>query len=342
MSSIDQHALDLIMLRSYGPMESNRLLVKNYQKHHKKAQRMNKKIPGFQKMATDLLKRDPQYAWRLCEARRMLGHYEDHGGWEFRSEVVVNYWMNQPYGPPWDGKPTEKLYLFGEQGIGDEILFSQCIPDAIEALGHRNIVLDTDERLIPIFERSFGITCIPREPLNSPKPGMTAWMFIGDLMRLFRPQKWNGKPYLKADPKRVEEFSWAQGQQAISWSGRHGSYPVEDLVRMVGTGIDVQYNADSELLVQPRLDKRNDLEGLAGLLSNVSRLVSVSTSVVHLCAALGTKVELVLAPFKREGNIDQLQWRWPLIGSRTPWYDSVTISRSLKELRARLHVFNSR
>lgn len=334
---IDQRALDLVISRSDGGALAKRLYLQRMAKAHKKAKRK-----GLTDLGVAALKRDSDMRWRLCNARMMLGHYGDWDGWEYRAEWASHLWINRPLGPPWNGRPTQRLYILGEQGIGDEILFAQCIPDAIAALGHRNIVFDTDPRLIPIFERSFGITCVPRMKITDERPGMSAWICLGDLLRLFRTGKrWNGAAYLEPDPARAHEFRWVQGMQAIAWKGLHGRYDPDKFVAAVGQGVDVQYDESHGL--QPGIDKYHDLEGMFALLANVARLVSVSQSVVHMAAAIGTPVDLILAPPHTGKNHDQLQWRWCLHQSTTPWYDSVRIWPSLENYRRsnRLHLRNA-
>jgi hypothetical protein len=330
VSSIDRAAIDLVLARMESGPVAKRLLIERTKKGHKKA--LRSKIPGLDEYAIQAVKQDPQLRWKICAARMTLGSYKNWDGWEFRDPTMAYlHGPNGPFGPVWDGKRTDKLYVLGEQGVGDEVLFSQCILDAIEALGHRNIVLDTDPRLIPIFERSFGIECVPRLKFTDPRPGMTGWSTLGHLCRLFRTgERWNGRPYLLPSEKRVVDFSWARGKQAVSWRGAQGSYPVREFVAAVGTGVDVQYGEDSDLLESPGIDKREDLEGLLGIFSNVNRLVSPSTTAVHLAAAVGCKVELILAPPKSGKRYDQLPWRWGM-EDRTPWYNSVRIHRSLKQ-----------
>jgi tetratricopeptide (TPR) repeat protein len=60
--------------------------------------------------------------------------------------------------PKWAGEPLEgkRLVLVGEQGLGDEIMFANTIPDAIRAAGAQGRVqVAVDKRLIPLFQRSF-------------------------------------------------------------------------------------------------------------------------------------------------------------------------------------------
>jgi hypothetical protein len=72
-------------------------------------------------------------------------------------------WQTKEHNPPmraypqplWTGEKLarERLLVWGEQGVGDEIMFAGLIPDVIRS-GTR-CVLDCDARLKPLFARSF-------------------------------------------------------------------------------------------------------------------------------------------------------------------------------------------
>jgi tetratricopeptide (TPR) repeat protein len=48
------------------------------------------------------------------------------------------------------------LLVMGEQGLGDEVLFANMLPDVLEALGPEGkLVLALEQRLVPLFQRSF-------------------------------------------------------------------------------------------------------------------------------------------------------------------------------------------
>ena len=71
-----------------------------------------------------------QQKWWRCEARFMLGDYSDWSGWEFRDPWAKTLWFH-PFTKPykeacWQGQDVEKLYVVGEQGVGDEVFFSSC------------------------------------------------------------------------------------------------------------------------------------------------------------------------------------------------------------------------
>ena len=65
--------------------------------------------------------------------------------------------------PPWQGEKVggKTILVWGEQGVGDEVLFAGQIPELL-AQG-ANVVMECDPRLIPLFERSLdGVRGIPR------------------------------------------------------------------------------------------------------------------------------------------------------------------------------------
>ena len=48
------------------------------------------------------------------------------------------------------------LLVFGEQGLGDEVMFANVLPDLLEALGpDGRLTLAVERRLVPLFRRSF-------------------------------------------------------------------------------------------------------------------------------------------------------------------------------------------
>ena len=61
------------------------------------------------------------------------------------------------------------------------------------------------------------------------------------------------------------------------------------------------------------------LEETAGIIANLDLVISIDTSIAHLAGALGKEVWTLL-PFSAD-------WRWPRVGSVTPWYPTMTLYR---------------
>ena len=55
--------------------------------------------------------------------------------------------------PLWNNEQGKSVFVWGEQGIGDEIMFAAMIPE-LHKLSSK-IILRCDARLIPLFKRSF-------------------------------------------------------------------------------------------------------------------------------------------------------------------------------------------
>jgi hypothetical protein len=83
--------------------------------------------------------------WDAYEAR-LHPHYAD----------VTHFIIDRPAWKPETPLWGQRLLLIGEQGLGDEILFANLVPDLIAALGPEGkLSLAIEPRLVPLFQRSF-------------------------------------------------------------------------------------------------------------------------------------------------------------------------------------------
>jgi hypothetical protein len=127
--------------------------------------------------------------------------------------------------PRWQGEDIagKTVLAIGEQGVGDEILFANCLADLIAAVGPSGkVIIACDRRLIAMFQRTFPAADVVSE-VSMKRAGrgqrsvkdFTAWESIdfwtpfGSLMRHFRkrledfPQ---ARGFLKPNEERVAEF----------------------------------------------------------------------------------------------------------------------------------------
>jgi hypothetical protein len=286
--------------------------------------------------------------WARCQARFYLGDYSDWSGWEFQSDYHRSLWHwkdRNPFPiPRWDGSRVKKLWIIGDQGIGDEVFFSSCIPDVQRLVD--SVVIECDPRLAGIFARSFGYEVRPAQiegttrKVQEPPEGAEAWWPLGDLARNFRRDlgHFPGTPYLKADREQIERFTEYRGKTGISFRGAQGR---EDRIRQAFPGaISLQYDLewDEECNAPEGLDLRNDIDGILGLLSNLSHVVSVSTSVAHFAGALGVPVDVIIAdpmtarPDRR--SILPFKWVCRATPGRTPWYSSARVYEVWNEYKS--------
>ena len=136
-------------------------------------------------------------------------HYYDSGlqpsiSPEFRRNPTRNFPVRM-----WDGHKdlNKKVLFWGEQGVGDQIMFASCLPDLIES--GIKIIVECDKRLVPIFKRSFPdiLECRESSYDGTPNKNPTFQDFdlhfpFGSMMRLCRKEldMFNkSKQYLKFD-----------------------------------------------------------------------------------------------------------------------------------------------
>lgn len=253
---------------------------------------------------------------------------------------------------PWAGElvPGRRLLLWGEQGIGDEILYSSMIGELAGA--GLKITLEIDPRLAPLMQRSFPqVKVVTRvNPAAVDPAAFDCQAPLAGLGRWLRPSfdSFPGhRGYLKADAERVSRLSTrlrhtgATAVVGISWSSANreiGADKSSALVewsaalRVPGVRfIDLQYgdtvSAREELRQRHGLeithlddvDLFNDLEGLAALCAGCDLVITVSNVTAHLAGALGKPVWL-LAPAS-QGKI----WYWFSGRNDSPWYPTMRI-----------------
>src|SRR5688572_18305985 len=87
-----------------------------------------------------------EWMFRLCATRLLRGDYSDWTGWEYRKQWAIDSYKSELPNKRWRLEKAKSLALLGEQGIGDEIMFSSCVPD-IQALGVE-VTIECDKRLV--------------------------------------------------------------------------------------------------------------------------------------------------------------------------------------------------
>jgi tetratricopeptide (TPR) repeat protein len=241
----------------------------------------------------------------------------------------------------WGGEAGTRIVVFGEQGIGDEIMFASCVPD-LQAMSEL-VVLDCHPRLTTLFKRSFGVDCygtrkdewlnwvLPYE-FNSRTP-------IGSLPRYLRADgQFPKKPYLTTG--RNAAVDALPGLKiGIAWSGGYKetraairSMPLSELYPVLGMNasfVSLQYtDSAAEIEYAERkcgkrihqfdfiTDKKSDYDLTAEVVNSCDLVIAVNTSVVHLAGALGKEC-WTLTP-------STPAWRYTTVsGESMPWYGSV-------------------
>jgi hypothetical protein len=252
--------------------------------------------------------------------------------------------------PRWKGNALNgKLWVWGEQGLGDHILYASMIDDLRARTN--SIVVEVEPRLVGLFSRSFpDIEVIPMGE-SAPQTGIEAQIPIASLGGYLRTdwssfQKTSERGYFTADPARTLALRsrLSGGNQkivGISWRsvrrrlGASKSAQLEDflqILRLPGIRfVDLQYGDTSEdrrrlqsatgisLTRFDDIDNTNDIDGLAALMTACDVIVSVSNTNAHLAGALG-RPTWVFAPY----GFSQI-WYWFPETSKSPWYPRVEV-----------------
>ncbi len=258
----------------------------------------------------------------------------------------------------WSGSSLQgkSIAVYAEQGVGDEVQFACCIPDLLR-LGPRQLLVECDPRLAPLFSRSFPGVHICHKKKNQDltwivkqfKPDFA--MPVGSLMKFFRNSAAdfpNRAGYLAPDPVLVE--MWNQRLRelgpglkvGISWRGGKDKDPYSDksialdawrsVLAQKAVFINLQYGDVAHDIREAREklgvvihdwednDPLKDLDSQAALLSALDLVISVDNATVHMSGAVGAKTWCLL--------ISNQNWSWMNTFARsTPFYPSVRLYR---------------
>lgn len=280
-------------------------------------------------------------------------HLGDHWTrFEKKKPVSTRQW---PW-PKWSGEPIEgrRIFLYGEQGIGDEVIHVRCISRVMDKAAHAT--LECAERLIGLFQRSFpGLEFCPyQNPIDenlrksqfdyqSSTLDMNCWDFD-------TPQDIPSQPYLKADPvmTRTLRARYQDGDDkrpliGISWSSggniqsHFKSVPLERWKPILSNTdvrfVNLQYgdwHKELKLLEErdglsvlsdPAVNPLGDLDLFAAQIAAMDQVVTISNATAHLAGALGVPVWNMVPT--GPGRL----WYWFLEGSSCPWYSSMRLFR---------------
>jgi tetratricopeptide (TPR) repeat protein len=248
--------------------------------------------------------------------------------------------------PRWDGAPLagRSLLVYGEQGLGDEIMYASCIPELLAA-GAR-LAIECEPRLEQLFRRSFPQARVGSQVETA---ALDLQVAAGSLPLHLRrtPAAFPAhQGYLRADPDKVSRWrarlaglppgskiglSWRGGVQRTGRAWR--SLDLEQLLPVLrqpgAVFVSLQYGDCAEELA--RLEREHgvvvhhwpqalaDYDETAALVAALDRSISVCTAGVHLAGALGRPV-WVLAPIRPEARYG---WR----GEAMRWYPSARVFR---------------
>jgi len=297
---------------------------------------------------------------RLCEQAIKMGE-SNMAHWNLSISLLANGkwergWEEHEYGmkldgmrpdrdlaesPIWDGKSPGTIHITGEQGLGDEIMFSSMLPDLLKT---NKVILECHPKLETLFKKAFPEAIV----YGTRDQEEVSWvndhkidhrLSIGSLGKFYRRSmdQCPGTPYLKVDPlPRGKKFrigiSWTGGGAKIGRVAKR-SVPLPWWKPILDTQdvefVSLQYTDSKEDLGMARgmgydikeFDevKATDYYETARLVASCDLVISVCTSLVHLSGALGVPCWVMTPKYPA--------WRYQNSG-RMPWYRSVRLYRA--------------
>jgi uncharacterized protein (TIGR03032 family) len=304
----------------------------------------------------------PQHHVNLAATLFMLGCLSE--GWtqyEWRWKRLENRGYVEPFvdwAPPWNGSSLaqQTVLVYGEQGIGDEIMFASCYPDVIEQA--RRCVLVCDHRLVSLLRRSFptavvlarevAVQATAREAIGP----VDAQVAAGSLPRYVRTTmddfprdesflvpdqqlvcRWRER-YAQLGPPLTVGLSWRGGKGEEQRRRSATLEQLADLFTVPGVAfINLQYGPSHgevtsfsaahgcELHQWPDSDPLRDMDDFAAQIAALDLVMSVDNSTIHLAGSLGVPTVALLS-FPSASY-----WRWFGQGEETVWYRRLRLLR---------------
>lgn len=263
------------------------------------------------------------------EGWKLYRHRQQKDGWHSREHVIA---------PQWDGKPVDHLYIHGEQGVGDEIMFASAIPHMLGLA--KRVTLEVNAKVAGIAKQTWPDFHVVKEELAGV---YDAKIPIGSLIGMFGH---NTKPFLNPHPEKVAFYRRELEKMgpgpyvALTWLG--GTKETRALERSLTlstlkpitdryTCVSAQYSLPNtfSIIEQDRLrgglKKINnescgdDLHDQAALFKAVDAVVTVQQTAVHVAGGVGAKTFALIGK--------QPHWRYGIDVDRMPFYGDVRLFR---------------
>ena len=277
-------------------------------------------------------------------------HYE----WRWKLAKVFSNSLKSSK-PLWKPSKKERVLLWCEQGVGDEIMFASLIPDLYSSSS--KLIVLIDKRLISLFRRSFpddidfrpSNEVVSETEYDSQIPMGSVPLHFRQSIASFKKsaQGWLSASTVKAQDLRSHLLSDdSESLIGISWhstanmKSKAGSkvIPLNKIAPFMNSSkvklVSLQYgevdDEISKLLIDygikitqvPEIDNMNDIDGLAALISACDEVVSIDNVTAHLAGSLGIKSKILLT--------SSCNWNWGQSQHNSYWYSSVHLYRQSK------------
>jgi len=287
--------------------------------------------------------------WNISLLLLLLGDYRK--GWtlfEWRWKVDEFPSPRRNFTQPlWLGDDSiqgKTILLHAEQGLGDTIQFCRYAK-LVAGLGAR-VIMEVERPLTGLLKQLDDIADIVAK--GEDLPGFDIQCPLMSLPLAFKTTietiPFSSK-YLSSDSEKVSEWSRRLGRKTkprigLVWSGNkentrllYRSIPLSELIPWLSSefqyvSLQQEIFESDKSIFQDCTDilhyghELKDFTDTVALCELVDTVITIDTSVAHLCGAMG-KPTMVLLPFIPD-------WRWHLDRDDNPWYDSMRLYRQEK------------
>ena len=286
--------------------------------------------------------------------------YEIRNDQRFRA-----YFHHMIDAPIWKGEELngKKILLVGEQGLGDEFMFANILPDIQKAVGETGkLQISVDPRLVPLFQRSFpkaevgtyddrtlidadGNKALRLVPFAAKDNKPDLWAPMGSALPHYRGSlsDFRHEAFLVADPARVADFraqlAALPGKKVgICWrsmmlGAKRAKYfsPIDQwgpILQTPGVSfINLQYGDSAEEIARAQSKFGITIHRMEGL-----DLRDDIDGTAALCTALNLVISAPTAAAATAASVGAPVWfiaagrTWPQLGTdEYPWYANTRV-----------------
>ncbi len=301
--------------------------------------------------ALELAPENQLVQFALSEIEMSIGNFE--AGWNcYESRLKFDLFKNRKYPiRKWEGESLEgkSIFVFEEQGSGDTFQFIRYLiplkengavitfhskPEHLRLLKYftqiDTIVSDDTTAKSNSYDYYSPLLSIPkilwqkcyelseyREYLKPPKDLADKWRLNLSTSTNFRVGLfWTGNTFSNINKKRhcnISDLLPLLEIPNIDFFSIQVGSPAQEL----------QSDCFAKNRITDLSGEIADFADTAAIISNMDLIVTIDSSVAHLCGALGKKTFLMAAKVP--------DWRWIGDGSKSKWYLSITIFRQTQQ-----------